>query len=237
MTVTVKKAVLWRREVANRPGTLAETLKPLAEAGVNLEVVLGYTCAGDLERSAVEVYPIAGDEAQDAARLAGLAPAERVTCLVVQGNDRIGLGRKVAEALAAAGINIHFVMVQTSGKKYTALFGFKNDIDAEKAILVVKRASREDDKSGKSKQKPLKKSAAKFAKPKKKGAEKKAGVAKKVSSKKKSVPKKKPVAKKVAPKKPVTKKPAGKKKATSKKNLVAKQVAVRKDNRLRSKRK
>ena len=33
MAVTVKKAVLWRKEIDNRPGMLADTLGPLAEAG------------------------------------------------------------------------------------------------------------------------------------------------------------------------------------------------------------
>ena len=41
MAVTVKKAVLWRKEVENEPGVLATTFKPLAEAGADLQVVLG----------------------------------------------------------------------------------------------------------------------------------------------------------------------------------------------------
>jgi hypothetical protein len=40
MAVTVKKAVLWSKEIDNRPGMLASTLKPLSEAGVDLQVVM-----------------------------------------------------------------------------------------------------------------------------------------------------------------------------------------------------
>jgi ACT domain-containing protein len=38
MAVTVKKAVLWRKEIDNRPGMLATALQPLSEAGANLQV-------------------------------------------------------------------------------------------------------------------------------------------------------------------------------------------------------
>ena len=36
MAVTVKKAVVWRREVDNQPGMLANTLQALSEAGADL---------------------------------------------------------------------------------------------------------------------------------------------------------------------------------------------------------
>ena len=46
MAVTVKKAVLWRKEIDNRPGMLANTLEPLSEAGADLQVVMGYRYPG-----------------------------------------------------------------------------------------------------------------------------------------------------------------------------------------------
>jgi hypothetical protein len=47
MVVTVKKAVLWHKEIDNRPGMLASTLEPLAEAGADLQVVMGYRYPGE----------------------------------------------------------------------------------------------------------------------------------------------------------------------------------------------
>jgi ACT domain-containing protein len=38
----VKKAVLWRKEIDNRPGMLANTLEPLSEAGADLQVLMAY---------------------------------------------------------------------------------------------------------------------------------------------------------------------------------------------------
>jgi hypothetical protein len=40
MAVSVKKAILWRREVDNHPGMLANTLQPLSEGGADLQVVM-----------------------------------------------------------------------------------------------------------------------------------------------------------------------------------------------------
>jgi ACT domain-containing protein len=42
MAVTVRKAILWRSEVDNHPGMLANTLQPLSEAGTDLQVVMAY---------------------------------------------------------------------------------------------------------------------------------------------------------------------------------------------------
>ena len=42
MAVTVKKIVLWRKEVENRTGILANALAPLANAGTDIHVVMGY---------------------------------------------------------------------------------------------------------------------------------------------------------------------------------------------------
>ena len=42
MPVSVKKAILWRREVDNSPGILANILQPLSEAGADLQVVMAY---------------------------------------------------------------------------------------------------------------------------------------------------------------------------------------------------
>src|SRR5215472_13376409 len=42
MPVSVKKISLWRAEVDNKPGALAALMQPLAAAGANLKVVMGY---------------------------------------------------------------------------------------------------------------------------------------------------------------------------------------------------
>ena len=140
MAVTVKKAVLWRKEVDNRPGVLASTLAPLAEARADLKVVMGYRFPGMESQGAIEVYPVSGKKVTDAASAAGLQ-ASAIPTLVVEGDNRPGLGHAVAEAIAEEGINLSFVLVQVMGRRYSAVFGFENDSDATRAAGLIKKAT------------------------------------------------------------------------------------------------
>jgi hypothetical protein len=140
MAVTVKKVVLWRREVDNKPGMLAATLEPLAAAGADLHIVMGYRYPGNESRAAIEMYPIVGKKATTAAHAAGLT-ASSIPTLLVEGDNRAGLGAAMAKALADAGINLSFLVAQVIGRKYSALFGFETAQEASKAATLMKRAT------------------------------------------------------------------------------------------------
>jgi hypothetical protein len=51
MAVTVKKAILWRRDVDNSPEMLANIIQPLSEAGADLRVGYGLSLPGNGEQS------------------------------------------------------------------------------------------------------------------------------------------------------------------------------------------
>ncbi len=140
MAVAVKKVTLWRKEVSDQPGALAELLEPLSAAGANLRVVMGYGM-GDTGRAVIEVFPISGKKAATAAAAAGLA-ASSIACLLVEGDDRAGLGADMARAIAAAGVNISFLIAETVGRKFSAVFGFANDTDATSASKAIKSAAK-----------------------------------------------------------------------------------------------
>ncbi len=140
MAVAVKKVTLWRKEVSDQPGALAELLEPLSAAGANLRVVMGYGM-GDTGRAVIEVSPISGKKAATAAAAAGLA-ASSIACLLVEGDDRAGLGADMARAIAAAGVNISFLIAETVGRKFSAVFGFANDSDATSASKAIKSAAK-----------------------------------------------------------------------------------------------
>ena len=105
MAVTVKKVTLWRAEVENKPGTLSNVLAPLAEAGADLQVVMGYHLHGVPGTAVVEVAPVSGKKATTVAGMVGLT-ATTIPTLLVQGDNRVGLGHDIAHAIAEAGINI-----------------------------------------------------------------------------------------------------------------------------------
>jgi predicted amino acid-binding ACT domain protein len=203
MALKVKKAVLWKRDLENRPGTLAESLKPFADAKQNLQVVMGYAYPGERNRSALEVYPVSGAKGEAAARQAGLEAMTHTNCLMVEGDDKVGLGYAMANELSANNVNISFSIIQVVGGKFLAIFGFESSDDADKAASIIKAVGAAAGKkaggrrkAGKTAAKGTKKTAGKRKSAKKTGASK--------TTAKKAGAKKKTTAKKAAPKKKVT---------------------------------
>lgn len=139
MAVRIRKLTLWRAEVAHRPGALAELLEPLAEAGADLQVVMGYRVPGQKGRAVVEVAPITAQRVVRAARGHALSPAGAPT-LLVHGTNQPGLANRIAGALAASGVNIGFLVAQVIGQRYSAVFGFQSEADLDKAADRIRAA-------------------------------------------------------------------------------------------------
>jgi hypothetical protein len=141
MPVTVKKIVLWRTEVDNKPGALASAMAPLAKAGAGLKVMMGYRQPSARGKMAVEVFPVTGRKLAAAAGAAGLTAAT-IPALLVEGDDKPGLGYGMAEKVSEAGINIAFWMAHAIGGKFAAVIGFETDDDAKHAAPLLKKAAK-----------------------------------------------------------------------------------------------
>jgi hypothetical protein len=118
---------------------LANTLQPLSAAGTDLQVVMAYRYPGGENKAAIELYPVSGKKSAAAAQRAGLARLS-ISTLLVEGDNRPGLGHAIAEAVGDAGINMSFVMAQVVGRRYSAVFGFENEA-ASKAATLIKRTT------------------------------------------------------------------------------------------------
>jgi hypothetical protein len=140
MAISVKPITLWRRELRDRPGGLAESLEPLAGAGANVKVLMGYRYPGDPSRAAIELYPVTGSRAVAAAERGGFGEA-RIPALLVEGDDATGLGHRLSRALADADINLDFVLSQVIGPRFSAVFGFAQQSDAQRAVPLLKKAA------------------------------------------------------------------------------------------------
>jgi hypothetical protein len=140
MAVTVKSIKLWRKEMDNRPGELAGTLGPLVSAGADFQVLMGYRFPGNESQAAIELYPVSGKKATAAAGAAGLQAAE-IPCLMVEGDNKPAVMQSIAKSIADAGINVNFVVAQSIGRRYSAIFGFDNDADTRKAASLIKKAA------------------------------------------------------------------------------------------------
>ena len=127
MAVTVKRITLWRADVDNQPGVLARALEPLAQAGADLRLVMGFRLPHTPERAAIELYPVSGKRATAAAAQAGLAESRDIPCLLVEGDNRPGLGAAMARGLADARINI------AQARLYTLYTAWLMDKEGNKA--------------------------------------------------------------------------------------------------------
>ena len=140
MGLSVRRIVLWRTEVENRTGILAGALKPLAEAGADLQVVMAYRYPGDESKAAIELYPVTTKKAVAAAQAAGLTPSA-IPTLLVEGDNKSGLGSALSQAIAGVGINMGFLVTQVIGRKYSCILGFENEEDAKKAAVEIRRVT------------------------------------------------------------------------------------------------
>ncbi len=141
MAVTVKEITLWRREIDNQPGVLAQVLDPLADNRVDLKVLMAYRYPGNEAKGAVELYPISGKKAAAAAVAAGLTPAD-IPALLVEGANRPGIGYATTRTIADAGINLAFLVAQVVGSKFSAVYGFDNESDRRRAVSLLRKTQR-----------------------------------------------------------------------------------------------
>jgi len=138
MAVTVSRATLWTTDRPNAPGTLAETLKPLAEGKANLDLVMGYSHS-DKSGATIEVFPVVSPSARKAARASGFSKSA-FPCVSVTGPNHVGLGREIAAALAEAGINLNFFVAQVIGRQFAGMFSFEADSEADLAVKIIRQA-------------------------------------------------------------------------------------------------
>jgi len=146
MAFTVKKIILWCKQVDDKPGGLATALAPLADAGADLEVVMGTAMPGDAGRATVGVFPLQGRKAIAAAKAAGFGVASSMPALLVVGDDSQGLGSKIAQDIADAGINIGFVIALRIDRNFAAVFGFQDGDAASTATRLIRRLALRQEK-------------------------------------------------------------------------------------------
>lgn len=137
MTYTISKVGVWVGTIPDRPWGLAEKLSPLAQAGTNLEFVISRR---DTPGAALLfVAPLRSAAQTRAAQKAGLRKAVRMHSLRIVGPDRPGLGAKMTNAVAQAGINIRGLSAAAMDRKCLVYFAFDSASDANKAARVLRK--------------------------------------------------------------------------------------------------
>ena len=148
MAVTIRRVQMWRTEIQNKPGELAATLEPLAQADADLAVVFERSVRGRPGRAIVEILPGRGRRSALAARAAGFSLSPNPV-LLVEGDNRPGLAYAVTNTVAWAGIAMPFLSAQVVGERYSALLGFRTDEEARQAATLIRRVARDGVAKGK----------------------------------------------------------------------------------------
>ena len=145
MAISVKKVTLWRTEVENKPGALSSVLAPLAEVGADLQVVMGYRYYDEDNKAAIEICTVSGRKPAIAASKAGLNASD-IHTLLVQGDNRPGVGHAIAQAMAEGGINVMFLVAQVVDTRFSAVMGFEDEAASKQATTLIKKAVKKIEK-------------------------------------------------------------------------------------------
>ena len=139
MAMNVARVDVWAASLKDRPGSLAEKLQPLADAGANLAFVIARREHAKAGTGVVFLTPLAGAKQSAAARKAGFRKTKSLHSVRVEAPDRAGLGAKITGAIAAAGINLRGLSAASIGKKCMVYFAFDAAADAGKVARLLKR--------------------------------------------------------------------------------------------------
>ncbi len=141
MNLTVTKMDVWAAQIEDTPGGLAKLLGALAGAGANLECVVARRDPSNAGKGVAFLTPVKGANVRKAAKAEGLASAEKLATLKVEGNDAPGLGFRITSAIADSGVNLRGLSGTVVGRKFVAYLGFDGNADADKAARALKALS------------------------------------------------------------------------------------------------
>jgi hypothetical protein len=142
MAYTISKVEMWTAEIEDRVGGLNAKLEAIADAGVDLEVVVARRQPQQPGKGVVFLGPIKGGKAQQAAAANGLSRATDLCALRVEAPNKPGDCARVTRLLSDAGINLRGLSATVCGAKYALSLGFDSEDDAAKAERLLQGAGK-----------------------------------------------------------------------------------------------
>lgn len=137
MGFKLERVHIWSGEIADKAGGMASKLAPLAEAGANLEYITTRRQPDRPGTGILNVAPVTGPAQVRAARLAGLAETHDTVVLRVEGDNEAGLGYKLTQQWATAGINLQSLTMSVLGGKFVGFAAFDTVADANRAAQIL----------------------------------------------------------------------------------------------------
>ena len=139
MKLKVSRAEMWSATIDDRAGGAAAILDPVAKAGADFEFAFARRAPEQPGKGVLFVLPVKGAKVVKAAQEAGLAKAEGIHTVKVEGSDKPGAAAAIASALASAGISFRAFSASAVGKKFAGYLALDSAEDAAKAASVLKK--------------------------------------------------------------------------------------------------
>jgi hypothetical protein len=137
MGFKLERVHIWSGEIADKAGGMASTLAPLAQAGANLEFISTRRQPDRPGTGVLYIAPVTGPAQVRAARAAGLVETHETVVLRVEGDNEAGLGSRLTQQWATAGISLQSLAMAVLGNKFVAFAAFDTVTDANKAAQIL----------------------------------------------------------------------------------------------------
>lgn len=135
MSYRVTKEHVWVAQLPDLAGALAGKLQALADAGLNLEFII---IRRDKPGTALMfVSPLRTVAEIETAQRAGLVRSEGLHSLRVEGPNVAGLGSRIMQAIATAGLSLRGLSAAALGALSVTNLAFDTEADADKAKRVL----------------------------------------------------------------------------------------------------
>jgi len=137
MAHQISKEHVWAGAIPDRPAALADKLRELSKAGLDLELILARQEIPG--RALLFISPLRTLEEILAAEEAGLSQEQNVRAVRISGPNETGLGARIAGTLADADLNLRAYSAAALGKKHVTHLAFNSEEDADRAVEALKR--------------------------------------------------------------------------------------------------
>ena len=140
MDPLVERVDVWAAAIQDRPGSLAELLTNLREAGADLQLIIARRAPEKSGTGVVFVTPLQGDQEIRAASELGFNVTQSLHSIRVIGRDKPGIAAQLTRKLAEGGINLRGFVASVIGSQFVAYVGVDSLADTKKAMEILQRA-------------------------------------------------------------------------------------------------
>src|ERR1051325_3499198 len=139
MTIKVSRGDVWMAVIDDRAGGAAEKLEALAKAGADLEVVFARRTPEHSGQGILFAGPIEGAKVTRAAQEAGFKRSETIHGVRIEGSDKLGMGAKIARAVAESGVSMRGMNSMAIGKNFLSFLALDSAEDAARIVKALRK--------------------------------------------------------------------------------------------------